>query len=122
LVALFVAAMALPVPGATAQESKPHAEACTTPTWGYLWATKDAYGAYNLCSYAVDVWFMSKAGQSAHAITAPGGYFNTGLTAAQFVRTQGWITATCPAGYTPSVSVSDTNWDVILKSQYSCVK
>lgn len=48
--------------------------------------------------------------------------FRTGLKAPAFNRKDGWIAATCPAGYAPSLGVSRKNWDAILKSEYNCRK
>jgi len=76
----------------------------------------------NICSYAVDVWFMSKAGVVRHATAAPLAAFRTGLKLPAFNRKNGWIASTCPAGYKASLSVSKKNWEAILKSQYDCHK
>src|SRR5579863_4056912 len=108
--------------GASAQQTAPDAENCTRPTWGYLRSIDDEYGTVNICSYAVDVWFMAKSGQSKRDTIAGGGTFRTGLKYPAFDRKKGWIATTCRAGYSPSVDVSSANWEAVLNSQYNCKK
>ena len=68
------------------QQSLPHVESCTQPTWGYLRATDDAYGTVNMCSHAIEVWFVAKDGRASHGIAAPRKAFSTGLKSPAFVR------------------------------------
>jgi hypothetical protein len=117
------AALAAPLlflaPQAAAQQSRPHAEECTTLSWGFLRAADHEYGTINLCAYPIEVWFVSGDGVSVQSQVPPRGVFRTGVTLSDQIS---WIAATCRAGYTPSVEVALPNWDAIADSNYTCVR
>jgi hypothetical protein len=106
---------------AVAQDTVPHAEACTHNAWGYLLFSKLHFGTTNMCSKPISIWFVLKSGKILHRDVAPRGVFDTGLVRGQF-NDHVWVAATCPLGYRPRPVVSLANWDTILKSRYVCAR
>jgi hypothetical protein len=105
---------------AHAQTTAPHEEACVT--WGFMRSANYAFGAPNMCPYAVETWFLTGDGRAAQGRTEPREIFTTGLVREVFnPPVIGWFAATCRAGYAPSVSVSRENWDAIREGRYECV-
>jgi hypothetical protein len=108
---------------ALAEQSVPHDEDCAEIAWGYLRSQGDEFGTVNTCTHAVEIWFMPGGGKTIHATVEPRAAFRTGLTMRTFdYRKRGWIAAVCPAGYAPTVSVSQRNWDAVLHGRYECDK
>ncbi len=61
-----------------------------------------AFGAHNTCGAAVAVRFRAGDAPVVEAAVKPGGFFATGLSAAQ-ARQAGWLYTACPAGSSPSL-------------------
>ena len=115
-------ACALGCGSANAQEP-PNAEACVAKTWGYLKVQRYEFGAVNTCAYPVSIWFRSRQHDTKRMTVGAGESFGTGLTIAIFEKERsstGWIVAVCPDGSSPSLTLSDANWDSILNGKYSC--
>jgi hypothetical protein len=93
-----------------------HLERCTN--WDYR---EDRFGTTNRCKEPVTIQFMLISNQRIEQREVkPGEVFDTGLS--RMVVEDGWLFTTCPVGYSPSVPFLLENKDLLLPSQYDCVK
>jgi hypothetical protein len=106
-------------------QNSPNAEDCLHMTWGYLKSQSYEYGAINTCTYPVAVSIMTGTKKMIQQTVQPGQGFRTGLTIQNFEadrKQSGWIATVCKSGDVPSLNVSVSNWDAILKGNYECRK
>jgi hypothetical protein len=121
--AILLGALALlSPPSAGAQQTKPHAEPCVESGWGYLRSADGEFATVNACNYSVDVWFAGPGGAPRQVTLAPSALFRSGLRPPTFDWNQDWMYAACQTGFAPNVAFSSANKDIIVKSQYACVK
>jgi len=105
-------------PAAAAQDARPHAESCAVV--GYLQPFNFNIGAVNTCAESIEVWILTADGNARSGRIAHDQSYDSGVPREQ--GEQGWVWAACPAGYQPSVSVTEQNRDAIEASHYQCVR
>jgi hypothetical protein len=104
-------------------QNSPNAEECLHMTWGYLKSQSYEYSAINTCTYPVVVSIMTGTKKMIQKMVPSGQGFRTGLTIDNFEaerKKSGWIATVCKSGDVPSMNVSASNWDAILKGSYEC--